>query len=84
MEALALAPGIPDLEAQEKRDRAAAGTYSRLEAAGILQVAEGLQVQPPVAAVGNDSRGVGRARDPAMRPLQDQRTPRRRPGSLPN
>ena len=46
-EALALAPGIPDLEAQEKRDRAAAGTYQRLEAAGILQIAEGLQVQPP-------------------------------------
>ena len=47
VEALALAPGIPSLQDQEKRDRAAAGTYSRLEEAGILQVAEGLQVQPP-------------------------------------
>ena len=47
VEALALAPGIPSLEAQERRDRASAGTYSRLEARGILQVAEGLQVQPP-------------------------------------
>ena len=42
IETLALAPGIPDLTAQEARDRAPAGTYRRLEEAGILQVAEGL------------------------------------------
>ena len=46
-EALAVAPGVPDLEAQEKRDRVPAGTYQRLYDMGQLAVAEGLQVQPP-------------------------------------
>ena len=46
-EALAVAPGIPDLEAQEKRDRVPAGTYRRLFDLGQLGVAEGLRVQPP-------------------------------------
>ena len=46
-EALAVAPGIPDLEAQEKRDRVPAGTYQRLYDLGQLAIAEGLQVQPP-------------------------------------
>ena len=47
VEALAVAPGIPGLEAQEKRDRVPAGTYRRLAAGGTLRVAEGLRVQPP-------------------------------------
>ena len=46
-EALALAPGLPDLEAQEKRDRVPAGLYQRLAYSGRLKVAEGLRVQPP-------------------------------------
>ena len=46
-EALAVAPGIPDLAAQEKRDRVPAGTYRSLAAAGTLTVAAGLRVQPP-------------------------------------
>ena len=46
-EALAVAPGIPDLAAQEKRDRVPRGTYQRLRDAGVLRVAEGLRVQPP-------------------------------------
>ena len=45
-EALAVAPGIPDLGAQETRDRVPAGTYQRLFDRGQLDVAEGLQVQP--------------------------------------
>ena len=49
VEALAVAPGIPDLEAQEKRDRAPAGAYRKLAESGRLQVAEGLRVQPPAA-----------------------------------
>ena len=49
MEATAVAPGIPDLEEQERRDRVAAGTYRRLRDRGLLQVAEGLRVQPPAA-----------------------------------
>lgn len=47
VEALAVAPGIPDLAAQEKRDRVPAGTYRALAAGGALLVSEGLRVQPP-------------------------------------
>ena len=43
VEALAVAPGVPSLEAQEKRDRVPAGTYRRLYEQGSLAVAEGLQ-----------------------------------------
>ena len=46
-EALALAPGIPDIAAQEKRDRVSAGTYESLVSAGLLHIADGLRVQPP-------------------------------------
>ena len=46
-EALAVAPGIPDLSEQEKRDRVPAGTYQRLFDLGQLEIAEGLRVQPP-------------------------------------
>ena len=49
VEAIAVAPGIPSLEAQEKRDRVPAGTYRRLAESGALRVAEGLRVQPPAA-----------------------------------
>ena len=49
LEATAVAPGIPDLEAQEKRDRVSAGTYRRLRDTGLLSIAEGLRVQPPSA-----------------------------------
>ena len=45
--ALAVAPGIPSLEAQEKRDRQPWGTYRRLALRGALRVADGLRVQPP-------------------------------------
>ena len=46
-EAMALAPGIPGIEVQEKRDRVPGGTYQKLVNSGRLMVAEGLQVQPP-------------------------------------
>ena len=49
VEALAVAPGIPDLTVQEKRDRVPVGTYLKLAAGGALRVAEGLRVQPPAA-----------------------------------
>ena len=51
IEAIAIAPGIPSLEAQEKRDRVPAGTYRQLAASGALRVADGLRVQPPAALV---------------------------------
>ena len=49
VEALAVAPGIPALAEQEKRDRVPAGTYRKLAQGGALRVAEGLRVQPPAA-----------------------------------
>ena len=47
IEAMAVAPGIPSLADQEKRDSVPSGMYQRLYDAGILDVAEGLRVQPP-------------------------------------
>ena len=47
VEAIAVAPGIPSIEAQEKRDRVPRGTYRQLVEIGALRVAEGLRVQPP-------------------------------------
>ena len=49
IEALAIAPGIPDIESQEARDRVPRGTYGRLLETGRLRMAHGLRVQPPAA-----------------------------------
>ena len=49
MEAIACAPGIPDLDAQERRDNVPAGSYVKLAASGSLALAQGLRVQPPSA-----------------------------------
>ena len=46
-EALAVAAGIPDLSAQEKRDRVPAGTYAVLVESGALRLATGLRVPQP-------------------------------------
>ena len=46
-EAVAIAPGIPSIEDQEKRDRVPRGLYQRLVASGRLLVADGLRVQTP-------------------------------------
>ena len=47
IEAIAIAPGIPDLAAQEKRDRVPRNTYTKLVESGALTVAEGLRVPGP-------------------------------------
>ena len=47
LEAIAYAPGIPNLDEQEKRDRVPAGTYQKLFDIGVLRASEGLRVQPP-------------------------------------
>ena len=47
VEALAIAPGVPDVEAQEKRDRVPAGTYRRLVESGRLSLAAGVRVPSP-------------------------------------
>ena len=44
-----MAPGIPDLASQERRDHVATGTYRKLHESGSLMIAEGLRVQPPAA-----------------------------------
>ena len=49
VEAVAVAPGIPSVADQERRDRVAAGTYAALVGAGRLRIATGLRVQPPGA-----------------------------------
>ena len=54
-EAVAIAPGIPDVKAQEKRDRVPPGTYSRLVEQGSLIVAEGRRV-PEVSVLMNHVR----------------------------
>lgn len=50
VEALAVAPGIPDLVAQERADKVPRGTYQRLAESGALRLADGLRV-PPVPLV---------------------------------
>lgn len=47
VEAMALAPGIPGLEEQEKRDRVSPGTYVRLAERGLLVVADEYMAPPP-------------------------------------
>ena len=46
-EAIAVAPGIPELSEQERRDRVPSGTYRALAAMGSLRISSGLRVQPP-------------------------------------
>lgn len=47
IEAIAVAPGVPDIGEQEKRDRVPSGTYEKLLRSGCLRVARGRRVQPP-------------------------------------
>ena len=47
IEAMALAPGIPGLDEQEKRDRVPPGTYVALAQKGLLIVADEFMVPPP-------------------------------------
>ena len=50
-EAMAVAPGIPSIEDQERRDRTPKGSYQTLLDVGALEVGEGLRVQPPAQLV---------------------------------
>ena len=49
IEAIAVAPGIPNIEVQEDRDQVSRGTYGGLVDTGKLRLAHGLRVQPPAA-----------------------------------
>ena len=61
--ALAICPGIPDVEELERRDKVGKGTYQRLIDAGLLRVAEGQRVPTPgqliAAIVGEWGTPVG-------------------------
>ena len=46
-DAIAVAPGIPDIATQEQRDRVPKGTYQKLVDAGLLRTADGLRVPQP-------------------------------------
>ena len=49
IEAMALSPGIPDLDEQERRDLVPRGVYHKLVANGSLRLAEGLRVPSPAS-----------------------------------
>ena len=49
IECLVLAPGVPDLAAQARRDRVPAALYQLLADDGVLAVDDGLKVQRPAA-----------------------------------
>ena len=77
VEALAVAPGIPDLEAQEKRDRAPAGAYRKLAESGRLQVAEGTTGTAAICPVGVHNGPMGATGPGGLRPIPVGRTSRR-------
>ena len=60
VEARAVAPGIPSLADQEKRDRVPSGTYRALADRGVLIQATGLRVPPPSVLVEQIKRTWGR------------------------
>ena len=47
VECIAIAPGLPGVEEQERRDRVPAGTYASLLETGRLRLAHELRVPPP-------------------------------------
>ena len=78
IEAVAVCPGIPDIEAQEKRDRVPSGTYQWLLDSGRLFMADGKRV-PEVGSVVRaveSLMGVPRLR--GLRQVQACGTPGRR------
>ncbi|MCY4557104.1 MAG: hypothetical protein OXF79_12140 [Chloroflexi bacterium] len=52
VECIAVAPGIPSISDQERRDLVPKGTYQRLVDSGRLLTAEGLRVQPAAMLAG--------------------------------
>ena len=60
IECLAVAPGLPSLEEQEKRDRVPRGTYQALKDAGTLVQAAGLRVPPASLLVEQITKTWGR------------------------
>ena len=61
IECLALAPGVPDIAAQEKRDRVPAGTYQRLADSGAASRCRRAEGATTWAAMGRHLRSLGNA-----------------------
>ena len=75
-EAMAIAPGVPSLEAQERRDLVPPGLYRALHARGMLQVAPRSPGSATVATGGGATGQVGHTCIHHMRPIQAKRTAR--------
>lgn len=63
IEALAVAPGIPSLEEQEKRDLVPSGLYRKIAETGRLTIAEGHRVPPVVMLTDWITAAWGRPRE---------------------
>ena len=70
---IAIAPGIPSIEDQERRDLVPRGTYRRLVDSGRLLIADGLRVATRRDASGRHTLGMGYTRASADRPFPVQR-----------
>ena len=68
-EAIACAPGIPDLTVQEKRDLVPKGLYTQLAESGVLRVAGRFTSPAAGATVGGGLRAMGRGARHRVRPL---------------
>ena len=77
VEARALAPGIPNIEQQEKRDRVPRGAYQTLVDRGLLCVEDGLNVPRASALVDMICQRMGRARSGGRRPVPHRGSIRR-------
>ena len=58
VEARAVAPGIPDLDEQERRDRVPPGTYAKLYDMGQLEISGGPESTAAGGLVGHDKGGL--------------------------
>ena len=82
IEAMAIAPGIPDLTEQEKRDTVPRGTYQKLNDMGVLDVADGLRVPEPTHLWDDIKARWGRPCGSCLRPFSVSAVARCRTGSL--
>ena len=62
VEARAVAPGLPDLDEQERRDRVPPGTYQRLYDMGQLDDSGGTESTAAGGVVGHDKGPPGASR----------------------
>ena len=83
IEAMAIAPGIPDLAEQEKRDTVPRGTYQTLYDLGMLDVADGLRVPEPDSSLGGYQSPLGYPCGNSLRPVSIRQPPGCRARGMP-